>query len=297
MKDPIIPRIGIGIVTYNRRDILAATVEKVRRFTRHPAVDFVVADDGSTDGTLGWLRDNDIPAVTGVNMGIAWNKNRALYFLSEMLGCETVILLEDDTQPSKPGWEDAWIAAGRFWGHANFAAPWMKDLFISGQGTPADPVLCDKLTAQCAVFSRESLLFGGFYDSRFRGYGHEHVEHTRRLVRVGFGGTDRIVDGHEQMRFKLIRGDISVVDVPSYENHEQAEQNRLIAGPLMTDQSYRAPWRDDAELKQFRAEMRSALDGRPHGFSLRGGVQAKATGLGGRLGRLFGRRPRSTFIW
>jgi hypothetical protein len=230
-------------------------------------------------------------------MGIAWNKNRALYFLSEMLGCETVILLEDDTQPSKPGWEDAWIAAGRFWGHANFAAPWMKDLFISGQGTPADPVLCDKLTAQCAVFSRESLLFGGFYDSRFRGYGHEHVEHTRRLVRVGFGGTDRIVDGHEQMRFKLIRGDISVVDVPSYENHEQAEQNRLIAGPLMTDQSYRAPWRDDAELKQFRAEMRSALDGRPHGFSLRGGVQAKATGLGGRLGRLFGRRPRSTFIW
>ncbi len=289
MKDHTVPRIGIGIVTYNRRDVLAATVEKVRRLTRHPNVELVVADDGSTDGTLAWLRENDVPVVTGVNMGIAWNKNRALYLLSEMLCCETVILLEDDTQPSKPGWEEAWIAAARLWGHVNFAAPWMKDQFISGQGTAADPILCEVITAQCAAFSRESLMFGGFYDSRFKGYGHEHVEHTRRLVRVGFGGTDRIVDGKEQMRCKLLHGDLTVVDVPSFIDHAQVERNLEIARPLMTDQTYRAPWRDDSELKQFRAEMRSACDARPNGFSLRGNLRLSAPRPGSRLRRLFGR--------
>ena len=289
MKDQQLPRIGIGIVTYNRRDVLAATVDKVRRFTRHPAVDFVVADDGSTDGTLAWLRTNNIPTVGGVNMGIAWNKNRALYLLTEMLRCDAVILLEDDTQPAKPGWDAEWIEAAHLWGHANFAAPWMKHLFVSGQGTAADPILCGAITAQCAVFSRESLLFGGFYDSRFKGYGHEHVEHTRRLVRVRFGGTDRVVDGQEQMRYKLIHGDVAVVDVPSFADHAQAERNHAIAGPLMVDQTYRAPWHDDAELKQFRAEMRSAMEGRPNGFSLRGDGRAQAPGFGSRLRGLFGR--------
>ncbi len=289
MKEaPSVARIGIGIVTYNRREVLAATIEKVRRFTRHRAVDLVVADDGSTDGTLAWLRENGVPVVTGVNMGIAWNKNRALYLLSELLHCEAVILLEDDTQPAKAGWEADWIEAANLWGHANFAAPWMTHLFVSGQGTLADPILCGDVTAQCAVFSRESLLFGGFYDPRFKGYGHEHVEHTRRLVRVGFGGTDRVVDGKEQMRYKLLRGDLTVVDVPSFLDHAQAERNLAVAGPLMSDQTYRAPWRDDNELKQFRSEMRSALDSRPNGFALHGDVRTPNLGFGSRLRRLFG---------
>ena len=289
MKDGRVPRVGIGIVTYNRRDVLAATIEKVRRFTRHPNVDFVVADDGSTDGTLGWLRDNDVPVVGGVNMGIAWNKNRALYLLSEMLDCEVVILLEDDTQPSKPGWDEAWIEAAHLWGHANFAAPWMDQRFVSGQGTAADPFLCNDVTAQCAVFSRESLRYGGFYDSRFKGYGHEHVEHTHRLVRVGFGGVFERVDGRPRILFKLIRCAFDIADVPSFLNRAQVEQNLSIARPLMEDESYRVPWRNDGELKQFRAEMRSALDRGPNGFSLR----KPAAGLSGRWGRLFGRRSGS----
>ena len=289
MRDPSVPRIGIGIVTYNRRDVLAATIEKVRRFTRHRDAMLVVADDGSSDGTLPWLRENNVPVVTGVNMGIAWNKNRALYLLSALLHCEVTILLEDDTQPATFGWESEWIAASAKWGHANFAAPWMRDFFLSGQGTAEDPVLCGEITAQCAVFSRESLLFGGFYDSRFKGYGHEHVEHTRRLVRVGFGGTDRIVDGKEQMRYKLIRGDLTVVDVPSFLNHAEVERNLAVAGPLMVDQTYRAPWRNDGELRQFRAEMRSALDARPSGFSLHGDIRLPAPGWGSSLRRLFGR--------
>ena len=281
-------RIGIGIVTYNRCEVLKTTIEKVRRFTSQSDATFVVADDGSTDGTLAWLRENDVPVVGGVNMGIAWNKNRALYLLTEMLGCEAVVLLEDDTRPTVSGWETEWIAGAERWGHANFAAPWMNHLFLSGQGTAADPVLCGYITAQCASFSRESLLFGGYYDSRFKGYGHEHVEHTRRLVRVGYGGTERRVDGQEEIRYKLIRCELDVADVPSYLDHAQVERNLAIAGPLMSDRTFRAPWRDDDELRQFRSEMRSALDARPQGFTLHGPKPPVSRGFGGRLRRLFG---------
>lgn len=92
--------VGIGIVTCNRRAILSDTIDQVRAFTRQPNAALVVADDGSRDGTLDMLRGKRVPVITGVNMGIAWNKNRALFMLADMLECETVILLEDDTQPN-----------------------------------------------------------------------------------------------------------------------------------------------------------------------------------------------------
>ena len=127
--------VGIGIVTFNRKDIVASTIDRVRQFTRDPDAVMVVADDGSSDGTLEMLREKQVPVITGVNMGIAWNKNRALFLLSHMLNCETVILLEDDTQPTRAGWEQEWITATRRWGHANFAADWMQEHFLSGAGT------------------------------------------------------------------------------------------------------------------------------------------------------------------
>ena len=93
-------RIGIGVVTYNRRDIVLDTIEAIRGMTGYADVALVVADDGSTDGTIEALRGKRVPVITGANMGIAWNKNRALFLLDRLLGCEAVILLEDDTRPT-----------------------------------------------------------------------------------------------------------------------------------------------------------------------------------------------------
>src|SRR5664279_2793859 len=112
--------LGIGIITYNRKDIVAATIERVRTLTLEPGTALLVADDGSSDGTLAMLRDLRVPVVTGINMGIAWNKNRALFVLAQLLNCETVILLEDDTRPARAGWEEQWMAAARRWGHVNY---------------------------------------------------------------------------------------------------------------------------------------------------------------------------------
>lgn len=258
--------VGIGIVTYNRKDILSDTIDQVRALTRQPNAAMVVADDGSSDGTLAMLRHKQVPVITGVNMGIAWNKNRALFLLSQMLGCETVVLLEDDTRPNRPGWEAAWMTAARQWGHANFAGDWMHEFFLSGSGTVDDPVRCKMVTAQCSVYSKAALTFGGYFDPRFKGYGHEHVEHTRRLVRVGYGGTDERVDGEERVIYNLIKGDLTVVNCKSYFDESQEQSNLLLARQIMGSQGYRSPWGADNELRQFRSEIESAMRDGPDRF-------------------------------
>jgi glycosyltransferase involved in cell wall biosynthesis len=260
--------VGIGIVTYNRKDILSDTIDKVRVFTRQANAALVVADDGSSDGTLAMLRDKRVPVITGINMGIAWNKNRALFLLSHMLGCETVILLEDDTRPARDGWEAEWIEAAQRWGHVNYAADWMPQPFLSGAGTAADPFRSDMVTAQCSAYSRAALTFGGYFDPRFRGYGHEHVEHTRRLVRVGYGGTDQRIDGKEEVRYYLIKGDLTVISSQSYHNSVEEERNLQLARGIMGEQGYRSPWGKDHEMRQFRSETESAMSDGPDRFRL-----------------------------
>jgi glycosyltransferase involved in cell wall biosynthesis len=284
--------VGIGIVTYNRKEILSDTVDQVRALTRQPNAALVVADDGSTDGTLSMLRDKQVPVITGVNMGIAWNKNRALFLLSHMLGCETVIMLEDDTRPNRAGWEAAWMQAAQRWGHTNFAGDWMREHFISGTGTVDDPVRCRMVTAQCSSYSQAALTFGGYFDPRFRGYGHEHVEHTRRLVRVGYGGTDERVNGEEVVTYNLIKGDLNVVSSQSFYEKEQEERNLQLARGIMGQQGYRSPWGEDNELRQFRSETESAMSEGPDRFRLtpadHGASRVRPT-AGGFFSRLFGR--------
>ena len=284
--------LGIGIVTYNRRQILSDTLDRVKAYTRQPNTALVVADDGSSDGTPAMLRDKQVPVISGVNMGIAWNKNRALFLLSHMLGCEAVILLEDDTQPNTAGWEAAWIRSVRQWGHINLAGDWMSEYFLTGAGTPEDPVRSNMVTAQCSAYSWSALTFGGYFDTRYKGYGHEHVDHTRRLVRVGYGGTERSVDGQEQVRYFLLKGALDVVACRSHFDQAQVDHNFQVACQSMGEQHHRVPWRDDIQLRQFRSETDSAMTNGTERFRLTpaeyetAAIAPKQRGL---FGRLFGR--------
>jgi GT2 family glycosyltransferase len=251
-------RLGIGIVTYNRRDILLETLNRVRAHTSTPFV-LAVADDGSEDGTADAVRAQQVMVATGPNMGIAWNKNRALFLLSAVIQCEVVILLEDDSFPTQDGWEAEWVIASERWGHANLGAPWLRDSFLKGTGTVDDPYLSLDVTAQCSSFSRTALLYAGYFDSRFRGYGQEHVEHTRRLLRVGYGGTHEDVAGEVRPIYKLLQGRIEVLGGHSFSDAADRERNWLMCRQLLFDEAYRMPWRDDTELAQFRAEMQAAM--------------------------------------
>jgi GT2 family glycosyltransferase len=249
---------GIGIITYNRRDVVLETLARVRAHTS-PRCSLVVADDGSSDGTAEAIRSQDVILVTGRNMGIAWNKNRALFLLGAIMRCDVIILLEDDSFPTIDGWEQDWIEASQRWGHANLAGEWFRDSFLRGAGTLDDPILSTDISAQCSGFTRDALLYGGYFDSRFRGYGQEHVEHTRRLVRVGYGGTYEEVNGEVRPVFRLLKSHIEVTHPASPSGEPGRYRNWLLCRELLFDETYRMPWRDDTELMQFRGEMARAL--------------------------------------
>ena len=132
---------------------------------------------------------------------------------------------------------------------------------LKGAGTVDDPILSKDVTAQCSSFSRAALLYGGYFDPRFRGFGQEHVEHSRRLLRVGYGGTYEDIDGEVRPIYKLLKSNIQVLKTHSFFNMADSDRNWLLCRQLLFEEAYRAPWRDDTEMAQFRAEMTGALHG------------------------------------
>jgi glycosyltransferase involved in cell wall biosynthesis len=245
---------GIAIVTYNRVSRLRETIEHLRNKTSS-SVQLIVSDDGSTDGTLDFLKGENIPHIVGQNRGVCWNKNRGLFFLANMIGCDAVILIEDDTRPNKEGWETDWFEAAQDWGHVNFAGPWFAERFESGAGSVSDPVLCPVISGQCCAYSREALAFVGYLDPRFKGYGHGHAEHSKRLIRAGYGGSYQ--SGRPQ--FRLLKSDLHVEAAESFKNPEDLARNATLAKELANEPLYRSPWANDAEMEIFRTEMKSAL--------------------------------------
>jgi hypothetical protein len=73
-----------------------------------------------------------VPIITGVNMGIAWNKNRALFLLSHVLGSEITILPENDTQPNRARWEAEWIRGAVIAQCSSFSLTFGARLFNRG---------------------------------------------------------------------------------------------------------------------------------------------------------------------
>jgi glycosyltransferase involved in cell wall biosynthesis len=238
----------------------------VRELTA-PPFHLVVADDGSTDETTALCARQNVTCITGKNMGIAWNKNRALFFLDRIMECDVIILLEDDSYPNNFGWQANWVEGAERWGHANFAVEPLRADFLSGEGSVVHPYVSSSVSGQCAAFSHSALSVCGYLDSRFKGYGYEHAEHSARLVRSGFGGEMKISKrGEEDPHFYLLAADLSVSPVESYRDEDSLDANWLAWTKMYGDPTYRHPWRTRAEFRQFRCEINTAT--RQTDFSL-----------------------------
>ena len=231
--------------------MLCRCIERVIRHTKAPFTLFV-ADDGSEDGTTEILAESGVTYVSPSNRGIAWNKNRALYYLHEVARCDFFILLEDDTYPINDGWEQDWIEAIRLYGHVNLHPSHWKVDHEGGVGTPADPFLGKSLTGQCTGFSREAVTSVGYFDTRFRHYGFEHVEHTERFLRAGFGG--HYTEPKVFVPF-LINSHLRVEGLDKRPDEDGIRKNGPIYKQLQGQQIYRQAWRGDEELFVFRSEL------------------------------------------
>ena len=247
------PRVGIGVTTYNRAKLLTQVVREIKRRTRTP-YDLIVCDDGSSDSTVEALREAEVPFISAQNMGIAWNKNRALYYLRVIRRCDVVILLEDDTIPDRDGWEVDWILAILLFGHVNFAGSWFLDQLAGGWGHWFRPYLSRRFSGQCVGFSADALDIAGYMDTRFKKYGFEHIEHTVRMVRNGFGGVLSLPD-NRQLHYFLIHGGVEVLPSNSHGTPTLIASNGALNEARDSDWSIREPWRDEAEKRQMQSEI------------------------------------------
>jgi hypothetical protein len=285
--------LGIGIVTYERRSLLEALLASVTELTDSP-YELVVADDGSRDGSAEWTRDSGLRVVSGANRGVAWNKNRALFALAQ-LGCDPLVLLEDDALPVVRGWERDWIEGTSAWHHLA-CDPKVDRHAVSGTGTPADPFVSPAATGFCMSISARALDLVGYFDSRFRGYGHEHSDWTTRIKRAGYGFRQiTLPDGRAFDAQLFLTGGLTLVKVKGTGNAAQARANRETGRQILGEPVFRRPWRTLEERSSFLAEQAAAeidgsnlaaeLDARPPASSSANPTLASTgrTGLDGRL--------------
>lgn len=251
-------KLGIGITTLNRCRKLGICISRLQELTAQP-FHLVVADDGSTDITAAVCAEAGVLRIAGPNMGIAWNKNRALFFLHRILRCNVIILIEDDCYPNEQGWENDWGRAAEQWGHVNFAGAWFRDKVLRGNGTPECPFVSPSLSGQCAAFSDRALAVCGYFDPRFKSYGYEHAEHSSRLVRAGFGGEMRMGPrGELDPHYYLLAADLTVHSDESYRDEGSMAANWVTWTKMYGEPPYRYPWRTERDFQQFRREMTAA---------------------------------------
>ena len=56
------------------------------------------------------------------------------------------------------------MLATQRWGHVNLAGEWFRDSFLKGSGTVDDPIISKDVSAQCSGFSRDALIYGGYFN-------------------------------------------------------------------------------------------------------------------------------------
>lgn len=249
--------VGIGVITYNRKDHLAKTVEAIKAFTTGD-YQLVVADDGSKDDTVEWCEKNNVPHTNCQNKGVVRNKNRALYYLNEVKKVDVLILLEDDCRPNKESWQKEWVIAALLWGHINYAHKRIikkEDAVVSGIGTSTLPYLCRLVTGQCTACSKDAMDNIGYLDPRFSGYGAGHVEWTERFIRQGYNGSTE-----KHWVYPAINTGLNSDDAPTFKNPEQLEKNRALKKKISKDAHKREPWVNTDEENEFLEEIESIKD-------------------------------------
>lgn len=248
-----VPQPGLGIITYNRRAALQGCLRAVREHTRTP-YHLVVADDGSSDGSVEWARGQGITTITGQRRGVVWNRNRALAYLLEGTDCDPIILLEDDGWPAAPAWEQAWIEAAARWGHVSYALG-IPELILGGRGTAQEPFLCRVFGGVCTATTRAALQEVGYLDTRFQGYGYGHIEWTQRFLRLLAPRWEAPIAARGELLCPCLRSRLYEASVGSWFDAKERKRNRRVMKQVRGEPIWRAPARDAMEAAILRREL------------------------------------------
>jgi len=237
-------KVGFAIIAYNRLNNLVKCINQVtKNTTRKDNYCFAVFDDGSpykihSDGVFKVFQGK-------TNQGVIVNKNRALYYYTEVNPVDIILLLEDDTSPDVLGWEVPWIKATNKFGHINYRMNCWSDNFINSEGTTGEwdsphefPILTGQVHGVKTEFIKQNI---GYLNPEFKGWGFGHCEWTERFLKRNLGGSP----GHH----KAINYGVSLQHAETHKNRQQMEANRKIREKLMqSNQEFvKEPWINDQQ--------------------------------------------------
>jgi len=188
--------VSIVIPTYNRKPILIKCLHALENQIINKLIDFyeiIVVDDGSTDGTTNWIKENQInlphvvlyeqehggPAL-GRNLGVMKSSGDIVIFIDSDLVVVNKFLIHHVNKLHK-----YWLKKnkkcftyGSVINTSNFQNPLSEDTKIT------DISFAYFATGNVAI-SRELLLEVGLFDTSFSLYGWEDLELGERLKKIG----------------------------------------------------------------------------------------------------------------
>jgi len=173
--------IGIGITTYNRRGVANKTVAEVLKYAPYGAK-VVVVDDGSgipfksTDVEVFRFKDN---------VGIAGAKNKCLELLDKN---DYIFLFDDDCYPKKEDWHLPYIKSGQehlsYTWHRLANGRYNNNKFLHLDIENGLKVYKSPCGVMLYLTKKVIDTIGGF-DQRFKSWGYEHVEFSKRVYNAG----------------------------------------------------------------------------------------------------------------
>lgn len=182
-------KIGIGITTRNRPDILNISLDHFNYFKyKEYTYDIFVVDDNSNIEESN--KNKNICDKYGVfykynnnRLGIAKSKNECIKFT---LNYDYVFLFDDDCFPKCHNWEDCYINLYEQTGieHLLWARPDIEEhLQLSGSKNNIN--IYSNCMGVLMFFTRNALNILGGLDPRFNLYGYEHAQLSRRADLAG----------------------------------------------------------------------------------------------------------------
>lgn len=221
-------KIGIGITTRNRPDILSYSLAHFAHFATENAK-YVVYEDASEEGKSSkpvvnnYINDLDLTYVEGkTRKGIASAKNACLL---ELTDCDHIFLFDDDAWPRQENWANRWIECSTqnqvghsMYIHDDTSDPKLEIFFIA-QTIGEEPYLMDAWSNCMGValhFNRDCLNALGGYDTlNSRSfYGYEHAQISVRSAKAGF------TKGHRFLAPRMINEIVYSVDISHNVFHE-----------------------------------------------------------------------------
>lgn len=240
----------LAVTTYNRREYLRECLDSWAA-TRNPAYRWlvIVADDGSTDGTLDYLHRPGIPAdchvIRNARRG-AGGQTNTIFQLCRRLDYAIGFKIDDDLVFKRKGWDDLYIEAARRSGFEHLCHLNLR--LFNAERRPPQPLqpgrpLAIDPSGACAAFTdvyncmgclftftpRVLEKVGDIDEGNFPIRGDWHIDFSARAARAGFNRVDTFFDARDSGRYLDIQNNLKSAYRHTIAPHSQAM--RTVSAP------------------------------------------------------------------